>query len=161
VGQSFVAKIERGEAMPSYAIAVRLFETLGRLESRHSEGISNMTAGDIMVKKVITVTPAERAGHARQIMLERNISQLPVVDPRTGALVGSVTERTMLEMDTRGKSVKDLMDRKIFPTVARNANMSLVISILREQEEAVLVMDEGKVVGIITKYDVLSKKAKS
>jgi predicted transcriptional regulator len=49
------------------------------------------------------------------------------------------------------------MDRKIFPTVARNANMSLVISILREQEEAVLIMDEGKVVGIITKYDVLSK----
>lgn len=158
IGQSFVAKIERGEAMPSYAIAVKLFEALDRLESKHAESLSDLHAGDVMVKKVITVTPADRAEHARKIMLEKSISQLPVVDPRTGAPVGSITERTMLEMDARDRTIRELMDKKTFPTVARNASLSLVVSILREQEEAVLVMDEGRIVGIITKYDVLSSK---
>jgi predicted transcriptional regulator len=162
IGQSFVAKIERGEAMPSYAVAVKLFETLERLESKHSERLSDLHAGDAMTKRVITVTPSDGMDHARKIMLEKNISQLPVLDAQSGAPVGCITERTMLEMDNDAfnRKVKDLMDKKIFPTVARNATLSLVISILREQEEAVLVMDEGKIVGIITKYDVLSSKTK-
>jgi predicted transcriptional regulator len=156
IGQSFVAKIERGEAMPSYVIAVKLFEALDRLESKHAESLSDLHAGDVMVKKVITVTPADRAEHARKIMLEKNISQLPVVDGKSGLPVGSITERTLIGKEIEAKMVREIMDRNVFPAVAPHTRLSVVISILREQEQAVLVMERAKIAGIITKYDVLS-----
>jgi predicted transcriptional regulator len=158
IGQSFVAKIERGEAMPSYAIAVKLFETLENLEARHSERLSNMQAKDIMTRKVVTVTPKDRAEDARKIMLERNVSQLPVVDGgKSGGLPeGSITEKSLLGKEIAGRTVREVMDRDVFPAVTPYTRLSVVTSILREHEQAVLVVERAKIVGIITKYDVLS-----
>lgn len=156
VGQSFVAKIERGEAMPSYAIAVRLFETLEMLEARHIYGLSEMQAKDIMTRKVFAVTLKDKAEYARKVMLEKNISQLPVVDKENGPLEGSITEKSLLGKETAGKIVREVMDKDVFPTVTPHTRLSVVISILKEQEQAVLVMERGKIVGIVTKHDVLS-----
>ena len=157
IGQSFLAKIERGSAMPSYEIAVKLFTELDRQESHAVNEYGDLKAEEIMVRKVITVTPRDRAENARRIMLERNISQLPVVDARSGAPEGSISEKTLLGKEIAGKTVMELMERDVFPSVARNTKVSVVVSILKEQEQAVLVIEKGKLVGIITKHDLLSK----
>lgn len=159
IGQPFVAKIERGETMPSYAIAVKLFEALDRLESKHSrEAPRLLHARDVMVKKVITVASAGRAEEARRIMLDRDISQLPVIDSRNGALKGSITEKTFLGKEIKGRKVRDVMDRGIFPAVAADTKLPVIISILKQEgQQAVLVMEKAKVRGIITKHDLLLK----
>lgn len=156
VGQSFVAKIERGEAMPSYAIAVKLFEALEMLEARHTQHLSEMQAKDIMSRKIVEVTLKDKAEYARKIMLEKNISQLPVVDEKNGLPEGSITEKSLLGKETAGKTVREVMERDVFPTVTPHTRLSVVISILKEEVQAVLVMERAKIVGIITKHDVLS-----
>lgn len=48
------------------------------------------------------------------------------------------------------------MDKHTFPVVSRDAKVPLLISILKE-EQAVLVADRSKVVGIITRQDILKR----
>lgn len=162
IGQSFLAKVERGRAMPSYEIAVRLFTELDRHESTAVEGQVGQTAEDIMARKVITVTSKDSAKYARKIMLDKNISQLPVVDGKNGAPEGVVSEKSLLGKELEGKTVRELMDKEALPMVAKGTKGSVIISILREQEQqAVLVVEKGKIAGIITKYDIIAKAIKS
>lgn len=147
---------------PDFEIAVRLFTELDRHESTAAERQGNLTAEDIMTRRVITVTFRDSAEYARKIMLEKNISQLPVVNARNGAPEGLISEKSLLGKEVEGKTVRELMDREAIPMVAKSTRVSVVISILREQEEqAVLVVEKGRIVGIITKYDLIAKTGKS
>jgi len=162
IGQSFLAKVERGRAMPSYEIAVKLFTELDRQESKNLAGQLDLKAEDIMVSKVITVGPGESANDARKIMLEKNISQLPVVDAKTGFSEGSITEQSLLGKEANDKTVRELMDKEVFPSVSRNTKMAVIVSILKEQEQqAILVVEKGRNIGIITKYDVIANAGKA
>ncbi len=54
-----------------------------------------MQARDVMTKAVVTVTPETPIGKIAQLLLEKRISGVPVVD-ETGAVVGMVTEGDLL-----------------------------------------------------------------
>jgi len=155
VSQSLIAKIEGGRVDPSYSIAVRIFETLDRLEEKESDKWAvPRTAKDVMVAKVISVKPEDKLARAKTLMLEGNFSQLPVID-KGGVMVGSVTDRLLItydDMNGDGK-VEQLMD-KPFPIINKDTRLSTVRSILVD-EPAVLVYDKNHLLGIITKYDLL------
>lgn len=51
----------------------------------------------------------------------------------------------------------ELVERDVFLSVAKNTKISVVVSILKGQEQAVLVIEKGEIVRIITKHDLLSK----
>ncbi|CAN5792364.1 hypothetical protein BH11MYX4_BH11MYX4_42580 [soil metagenome] len=53
--------------------------------------------GDVMSRQVVTVRPSTPAQEAAQLMLERGISALPVVDD-AGKLCGIVTSRDFLRV---------------------------------------------------------------
>jgi len=56
----------------------------------------NMTASDVMTKKIITITPEENLSDAVITMLDNNIKRLPVVDE--DKLVGILTDGDILRM---------------------------------------------------------------
>ena len=164
IGQSFLAKIERGQAVPSYVIAVKIFDRLAELESKNSEklaggGVRDLRARDVMSSPVYSFAPTDSAEEILDLMLEKNISQIPILDKdRNRFQVGTVTEKTLMGKDVKGKLAKDVMDpQSLFPIVARDAKLSLLVSILQE-EQAVLVFEKDMIAGIITKQDILKKE---
>lgn len=70
-----------------------------------------MDAKDIMTANPVTVSPDHGIRHAIQIMLERKISGLPVVDD-AGQVVGMLTEGDLLDRSELGIEALAKPDRK-------------------------------------------------
>ncbi len=150
VSQPLIARIESGTIDPKFSLVKRIFEVLEELEGRR------ITAKDVMNRPVIHATPETPIGRIVKVMMNEGISQMPVLDG--GKVVGSVTESSIIKAMIGKWSVgelraKDCME-KPFPMVEPNEGIEVVSKLLLESQ-AVLVVDRGKLVGIITKQDVM------
>ena len=92
-------------------------------------------------------------------MRETGFSQLPVFNGRQ--VVGSLTEKVILQklMSTpnRDELSKQLIEKimdEAFPTVSEETPLPMVSALL-QYEPAVLVVRRGRVLGIVTKADLL------
>ncbi|MEM4102719.1 MAG: CBS domain-containing protein, partial [Conexivisphaerales archaeon] len=97
---------------------------------------------------------------AVMVMHENSISQMPVFD-REQRVVGSISEKSMVEAIGKGKGFRKLEEMKVsdvmeppFPLVDEVAPIELIAKILTFYS-AVLVTKMGKVIGIITRSDLL------
>jgi predicted transcriptional regulator len=106
------------------------------------------------VKSVKPETPIKEA--VEEMMVD-GISQMPVIDGEE--VVGSITEssivRAVMEKGSGAEmlQVKDVMEDP-FPMIDPNESLNTVSKLLTESQ-AVLVVENGKVVGIITKHDLM------
>ncbi|KAB8190340.1 CBS domain-containing protein [Nonomuraea phyllanthi] len=81
------------------AYCAPLFESRAqRQERRKAAGV---TAGQLMTSPPITVTPRTPVREAAQLMHVKRVKQLPVVDPATGRIVGTLHQRDVLRVFTR------------------------------------------------------------
>jgi predicted transcriptional regulator len=151
--QSLVAKLERGRLSPSYEVVRRLVEALDARAATEEPD-----ARSLMQSRPIWVEPAERLGKALERMKSHGFSQLPVVD--LGSPVGSLSERAVLGRIEAGAELEALKRQPVksvmgpsFPTVDPRTRRRTLVEILRDND-AVLVMDAGKVLGVITKSDL-------
>lgn len=140
-----------------------------------------MKAKDVMTADVMTVTEDTSVLEAIRLMLQRKISGLPVVDA-SGALVGMVTEGDLLrrvELGTErtrtrwieflagpgrqadeyarahGRKVGDVMTREV-RTVPEHASLNDALdSMERYHIKRVPVMRGHKMIGIITRSNLL------
>ncbi len=118
-----------------------------------------LTAKDIMTKEVVSVRRNTPVREALQLMLVNEISGVPVVKEDM-TLVGIVTEKDLLRLlhgpqGTKGKTVKEFMTQ---PAVHFEENESLeeICDCLDEVTfRRVPVTKEGKVVGIVSRPDVI------
>ncbi|MGQ9507570.1 MAG: CBS domain-containing protein [Candidatus Bathycorpusculaceae bacterium] len=153
VSQSFIAKIESGKIDPSYSKAKAIFDTLEKMEARE-----NYTAKTILHKDVVSVQKSDKVAKAISLMVEHGFSQLPVFDGEK--CVGCISEKTILSQVTAGrdisqvsqKLVEEIMDEAP-PQIDENAPLPLISSLLHIYP-AILVINRGKVTGIITKADL-------
>jgi cystathionine beta-synthase len=107
---------------------------------------------------LLSVTPETKVREALQLMEERNVSQLPVVEESRS--VGSLEEATLLsrvlEADTLlEQPVRGLMDPG-FPIIHHDDTLEHAKYLLARRYPAILVQEHGKFVGIITKYDLIN-----
>ena len=150
VSQSLIAKIESGKIDPTYTKTKKIFAALSDLEKKEE-----IKAEQIMTTKLISIAPNESVQEAISKMKKFQISQLPVIDDNK--LVGSVSESTILEalLDAKGKIVKDVMQESP-PIISKTTSIQVVSNLLKHYP-MVLVSEEGKLVGLITKSDLLGK----
>jgi len=152
VSQSLIAKIESDRIDPAYSKAVKIFNALTSLSKK-----KELKAKDVMTSRVISLSPSDTIKKAIRMMKNYNISQLPVIDNKKP--IGRVTEANILDALTRevspDSSVIDIMDDEA-PIVSKDAGVSLVSSLLK-QYNFVLVSEKGRVLGVITKADLLTK----
>ncbi len=112
-----------------------------------------------MTAPVISVSPADLVERAFVIMEDKGFSQLPVIE--NGVLVGSISERGILRtMGSRGlEGVSQLQVgramEEAFPTVSPGTEVTVVSNLL-EFAEAIIVTEKGRVVGVITNFNVLN-----
>ncbi len=154
VSQSLIAKIEAGNLDPTYSNAKKIFSTLDELTQKQE-----IKAEEIMVKKVISVKPEEKIKNIIRQMRKHNISQVIVQDREK--LVGFVSEKDVLDSFTKGEKgikAKDIMEEAP-PTISKNASITIISDLLKVYP-IVAVMEKGKIIGVITKSDILRKAYK-
>ncbi|MEX2310599.1 MAG: CBS domain-containing protein [Pirellulales bacterium] len=117
-----------------------------------------LTAGEIMTPDMITVRPDVSIEDAIELLLRERISGLPVIDG-DGQLVGVITEFAMLAVayDRRVKNhtvnqhmTRELITVDVDDPVSRVADLCIVHRVRR-----VPVMQNGRLVGVIARRDVL------
>ena len=153
VSQSLIARIEAGTVDPRYSNVVGVFTALDELKGRE------VAAREIMTKNVVGLQVDNTMEKAAAKMKEKGVSQMPVFDG--DSIVGSISEKTILDQIARGVDGKTLSNEKVsaymdaaFPTVNPETPLS-VLSALLEYNTAVIVQDKGATKGIITNADLL------
>ncbi|MCS7095514.1 MAG: CBS domain-containing protein [Candidatus Bathyarchaeota archaeon] len=154
VSQSLIAKLESGKINPSYDKVKAIFDALEKLETNLDVRVS-----DVLHNKVVGIQKNEPVAKAVKLMVEYGFSQLPVFDGES--VVGSISEKTLMRklLSTKDftkislQPVECIMEEG-FPQVGKNTPIKVVSSLL-DVYPAVLVSEKGKIVGIITKADLL------
>lgn len=153
VSQSLIAKLESGRLDPKLSLLKKVFKVLEELESR------NYWARNIMNSPVIVSNPSDSVKRVAKIMIEKGISQLPVLDGEK--IIGSVTERGIFKAFFEGKGdilVRDILEPPL-PTVKPNDSIFELSKLLLEAP-AVLVVEGKKLLGIVTKHDIMRVSTK-
>ena len=140
-----------------------------------------MQVRNVMTRNVISVKADDSIMTAAQLMLENRISGLPVVDA-DGAIIGIVTEGDFLHrrelgttrqrpkwlqfivgpgrlateyVQSAGRKVGDVMTPEPY-TIGENASLDEVVELMeRHRIKRLPVMRDGKVVGIISRANLL------
>lgn len=126
------------------------------------------TVSQWMTKTVVTVNPHDTVRHARELMSEHRINQLPVV--ANNKLVGIVTDRDIRDAYPsslrllRGKDLDDFADAHTIEevmtynviTVSSQTSLREAAQRMRRQRLGALpIVEQDKLVGIITVSDIL------
>jgi CBS domain-containing protein len=118
------------------------------------------TASDIMTKRVVCVTPETPISELTELLAKHKISGVPVVeDMKSKRLVGIVTEADVLARPQGAKYVSDIMKKRVV-TVSPDTPIDEIVSILAKRKiKRVPVVVEGKVVGIVSRADIIKAMA--
>jgi CBS domain-containing protein len=143
-----------------------------------------LTAKDIMMKDVVTVTPSMNIKDLATLLVKNQISGAPVVDD-AGSLIGIVTENDLVSQNKRlhiptvisfldaaiylesskkfaeevkrvtAATVGDICNRKVI-SIGETATIADIATIMSEKKVHLLpVLREGKVVGVVGKRDIV------
>jgi CBS domain-containing protein len=111
-----------------------------------------MLAKDIMTRNVITVTPLTTVKNLAKILIENHISGVPVLD-RKGKLMGIVSEADLIAK--RGRLAKSIMSHDV-TSVTEEAPVEEIAQLLTTHRiKRVPVTREGKLVGIVSRGDIV------
>lgn len=111
-----------------------------------------MQARDIMTRSIIAVSAEDTVQQLARVLTEGGVSGAPVVDA-DGELVGIVSEADVISK--RGSRVRDVMQCTVI-TVTEDASVSDVCCTLSHNNiNRVPVVQDGSVIGIITRADVV------
>ena len=155
VSQSLIARIENKNIDPRLSTVRKIIDALAHAKE-------NRIAADIMHHPVITIDAKDSVKIAGDLMEKHSISQMPVLEDNR--IVGGIREATIIDCIIRRSNpekifsgtVYSIMERR-FPTVSPATSVEEVVYMLSQDQPAVLVMNnDNKLVGIITKIDVIS-----
>jgi cystathionine beta-synthase len=137
------------------------------------ERASDQTVGDVLRSKreagemppLVTVETHGRVRDAVALLHEHRVSQLPVVsahDPH--AVVGSIGERGLLRHAVGDPAlleaeIVDVMEPP-FPAVAAEDPVREAVELLAGERQALLVTEDGRAAGILTRADLLEALAR-
>lgn len=149
-------------------------EWLGQYGFATGAQADHRTVGEVLRGKsgqlpdLVHTHPGETIAEAVHILQEYGVSQMPVVraePPIVAAEVaGSVSERTLLDALFAGHAkltdqVEDHMSEAL-PTIGSTEAAADAVSLL-EHADAVLVQEDGKPIGVLTRQDLLTFVAAS
>jgi predicted transcriptional regulator len=154
ISQPLVARIETGSVDPRISTLTKIVEVLN--QAGRSPGFK---ARDVMTKTISSVRPKDTVKRAASIMNRGGFSMLPVIE--YGRLVGSITERKLVEEMSKAEDHKELAGLAISgfiqpapPQVSPETDVES-LSHLLDDHPLVLVTDGGRSLGVVTKADLL------
>lgn len=156
-GRGYLSKVFNDAWMSSY----------GFLRDR-LDGSAEASVGDVLRGKsgalpdLVHTHPSETVRDAVGILREYGVSQMPVVGAEppvmAGEVAGSVSERELLSAVFEGRAkLADAVSQHMsppLPLIGAGELVSAAAKSLREVD-AVMVVEDGKPVGVITRHDLL------
>ena len=127
------------------------------LERQVEEVKKVKTAEDITIRDVVTITPESTIQDVQNKMQDELISGLPVVEG--DEIIGIISKRDIRPVlkSEPNKTVKDIMTSDVV-TVEEPISVEEALKIAYENKvERLPVLNEGKLVGIITIKDILNR----
>jgi len=116
---------------------------------------------NIMTKDIITVTPDMSVKEVANLLYNNKIRAAPVV--KDGALVGLVSSTDLLRVIYEGKidlKIGEVANKKVL-TIREDGDIldAILLMIKNNIGRLIVVDDEGKMIGIVTRTDLLRKIA--
>lgn len=155
VSQSIVAKVEAGAVDPT-------FRTLRAISAALNSRVvtTGKKAADVMSSPVISVDSDARLTECVAIMRKNAFSQMPVFSG--GRMVGTITEGRILNILATAPNPAEVLNQRVrdhiqpvFAVVGKDTPVEALFSLFGYLP-AVLVVSGEKVLGIITKIDMLT-----
>ena len=117
------------------------------------------TAKDIMTTRVVTVKPSTPIADAARLLVRRKISGVPVVDEKDKTkVVGILTEADLLAAPSGAKTVAEVMRKRVISVAPDTSVDDIAATLVKRKIKRVPVLDGGKLVGIVSRIDVLRAK---
>lgn len=153
VSQPLVARIESGGVDPRLSTYMSVLDALNKAERK------GVLLQEVMTTPVASVRATDTVSAAIRVMREKEISQLPVLSK--GMPVGSLSDRQVVHALATAEDTEHLARRPVqdimgppFPVAGLDMSVDQAARLLEDQP-AVLVMERGKLVGIVAKSDLL------
>jgi cystathionine beta-synthase len=157
-GRGYMSKVFNDAWMSSY----------GFLRNRLDGSLEQATVGEVLRGKsgalpdLVHTHPSETVRDAIGILREYGVSQMPVVGAEppvmAGEVAGSVSERELLSAVFEGRAkLADAVSQHMLPPlplIGAGELVSHAAKALRDCD-AVMVVEEGKPVGVLTRHDLL------
>jgi len=157
-GRGYLSKVFSDAWMSSY----------GFLRDRLDGSLEQPTVADVLRRKsgalpdLVHTHPSETVRDAIGILREYGVSQMPVVGAEppvmAGEVAGSVSERELLSAVFEGRAkLADAVSQHMspaLPLIGAGEFVGTAAKTLREID-AVMVVEEGKPVGVLTRHDLL------
>ena len=127
------------------------------LEPERTDAAAMLRGKGAATPALIVAEPDQTVREALAMITGHDIAQLPVVED--GEAVGSVSEQTLMarvieKPDLLDVPIRDVMDPP-FPTVDAEAGLDAIARHLTRHNPAVIVRQNGKLTGIITRFDMV------
>jgi len=157
-GRSYLSKVYSDPWMRQYGFLERTVQlTVGDVLRRKSDADE--------IPPLVTVETHSRVRDAVSLLHEHRVSQLPVVsahDP--SSIVGSIGERGLLKhaVDDPALLNADIVDvmEPPFPAVSSGDPVREAVELLVGDRQALMVTDDGRATGILTRADLLEALAR-
>jgi cystathionine beta-synthase len=149
-GERYLSKVFSDEWMQENQLLEKPQATVEQLLQRRS---ANAPAD------LVSVAPAAAVRQALNLMSSWEVSQLPVVDD--GEVVGGLVEQVLMTRDLAQPSLLDRPVREVmeapFPVVEHTFPTDRLAPMLTRDTPAALVRKDGRLIGIVSRYDVLQQ----
>ncbi len=113
---------------------------------------------DLMSRDVVTVQPSTPVYEAMRILVENNVTGLPVVDGE-GKLQGIVSEKDMLKLlyeeHVENEPVEKFMTRNVVAYEEADTLIDVCECLIANNFRRVPILKDGKLVGIISRSDII------
>ena len=119
----------------------------------------NERVHSIMTPNVVTLTPADTLGEAREIFLTKHIHHIPIVEGKK--LVGLLTSWDIFKLGLSAVAYQDMRVSEVMSThlatLDPDQHIGAAAEVLMEHlfHAIPIVNDQHELVGIVTTYDVL------
>ncbi len=114
----------------------------------------SVKVSEIMKTRVVTVTPHQSVGHARELFSKNRIGVLPVTGPDR-AVVGVVSPADLLDQKKDGTPVSQVMTEKVY-TVPLYADVELAAHMMiKHRIHHIIVVHEKQLAGVLSSFDLL------
>lgn len=121
-----------------------------------------LLAEDVMRRGLLTLPPEAPLVDAMDLIARRHVTGIPVVDPQM-KLLGIITEKDVLDYCLHPSPAEATVASRMTSTVVafdRKADLNLVCECLITKDfHRVPIVDGGKLVGIISRSDILRSRA--
>jgi cystathionine beta-synthase len=151
-GERYLSKVFNDEWLRENQILEEPRPTVARLMAAKGNGAP---------PSVVQVAPSATVRQALNLMSTYNVSQLPIIEGENE--VGAVSEQSLMAKALQNgtvldQPVRDVMDAP-FPVIDGDMPADRLAAMLSRETPAALVRRQGRIVGIVTRYDLLHQLA--